>query len=176
MNPLIKYLLNFRLLYIIVGGIFFYLLSTVIDPIFIPTLGMPETWCKKWIERKISYRSQEECVEFANQIDELKYRHNQRMENRRTHKMFGLFLAASALTFLLMILKPIYFFGDGVVITNITGVIAAAVYYGVIIGFLMPTFLQLLLPPPLDWLPREFSDIQQARVDYILKNIMESAL
>ncbi|UCD82793.1 MAG: hypothetical protein JSW26_15575 [Desulfobacterales bacterium] len=175
MNSLIKYLLNFRLLFIILGGIFFYLLSAILDPIFIPTLDMPGTWCNKWIERRISYRNQEECVEFTNKLDELKYRHNQRMENRRTHKMFGLFLAASALTFLLMVLKPVYFFGEGVPLENITGVIAVAVYYGVIIGFIMPTIYQLLLPPPLGWLPREFSDIQQARIDFIIKSINESA-
>jgi len=46
MHPLIKYLLSFRLLYIVGGGFFFYLLSVFIDPVFIPALQMPENWCQ----------------------------------------------------------------------------------------------------------------------------------
>ena len=73
MHPLIKYLLSFRLLYIVGGGFFFYLPSVFIDPVFIPTLQMRENWCQKWIETRSGYQKQKECVEFDTPLDELKY-------------------------------------------------------------------------------------------------------
>ncbi len=171
MNPLIKYLLSFRLLYMIVGGFFFYLLSVLIDPIFIPTLQMPENFCQKWIETRSGYQKQTECVEFSNKLNELKYRHNRKMERRRANKMIGLFIAASVVTFLLMVLNPSIFFGSGVSLENYTGAIATAVFYGIILGFILPTIFQILLPPPIEWLPEELLEIRIARTELILKEI-----
>ncbi len=174
MHPLIKYLLSFRLLYVVMGGFFFYLLSVAIDPIFIPTLQMPENWCQKWMETRIGYQKQMECVEFDNTLNKLKYRHNREMEKRRSDKMIGLFIAASLITFFLMCLNPTNFFGVGVRIENYTGAVATAVFYGVILGFIFPTIYQTLLPPPLEWMPQEFLEIRQARIEFILKTIEKS--
>ncbi len=171
MHPLIKYLLSFRLLYIVGGGFFFYLLSVFIDPVFIPALQMPENWCQKWIETRSGYQKQMECVEFGNPLDELKYKHNREMEKRRANKMLGLFIAASAITFILMVLNPANFFGAGVSIENYTGAVAAAVFYGLILGFIFPTIYQMLLPPPIEWMPQEFLEIRRARIEFILKTI-----
>ena len=172
MNPLIKSLLSFRLLYMIGGGFFFYLLSVFIDPLFIPALPMPENWCQKWIETRVGYQKQKECVEFGNTLDELKYKHNRDMEKRRTNKMIGLFIAASVLTFFLMLLNPSNFFGDGVNIENYTGAIATAVFYGIILGFILPIIFQILLPSPMEWMPQEFLEIRQARIEFILEKIV----
>jgi hypothetical protein len=86
MHPLLKYLLSFRLLYIVDGGFFFYLLSVFIDPVIIPTLQLPENWCQKWIETRSGYQKQKECVDFNNPLDELKYKHSREMEKRRANK------------------------------------------------------------------------------------------
>ena len=166
-------MLSFRLLYLVGGGFFFYLLSVFIDPIFIPELPMPENWCQKWIETRSGYQKQMECVEFSNTLDELKYKHNREMENRRTNKMLSLFIAASVITFLLMILNPSKFLGAGVSIENYNGAIATAVFYGVILGFIFPTIYQTLLPPPTEWMPGEFLEIRQARIEFILKEIKQ---
>ena len=171
MHPLIKYLLSFRLLYILGGGFSFYLLSVFIDPVFIPTLQMPENWCQKWIETRSGYQKQKECVEFGNPLDELKYKHNREMEKRRANKMLGLFIAASAITFFLMVLNPANFFGAGVSIENYTGAFATAVFYGVILGIILPTVYQMLLPPPAEWMPQEFLEIRRARIEFILRGI-----
>ena len=171
MHPIIKYLLSFRLLYMVLGGFFFYLLSVFIEPVFIPTLPMPEEWCQKWIETRSGYQKRMECVEFGNTLDELKYQHNRKMEERRTNKMIGLFIAASAITFLMMVLNPANFFGDGVNIENYTGAIATAVFYGIILGFMLPIIYETLLPPPTEWMPKELFEIQQARTEFILKEI-----
>ena len=170
-NPLIKYLTSFRLLYIVGGGFFFYLLSVFIDPVFIPVLQMPENWCQKWIETRSGYQKQMECVEFGNSLAELKYKHNREMEKRSTNKMLGLFIAASVITFFLMVLNPAIFFGTGVRIENYTGAAATAVFYGLILGFIFPTIYQALLPPPLEWMPKEFLEIRRARLEYVLKAI-----
>ena len=171
MNPLIKYLLSFRLLYLVGGGFFFYLLSVFIDTVFIPSLQMPENWCQKWIETRSGYQKQEECIEFGDTRDEIKYKHNREMEKRRSNKMLGLFIAASVITFILMVLNPAKFFGAGVSIENYTGAVATAVFYGLILGFIFPTIFQTLLPPPLEWMPQEFLEIRQARIEFILRSI-----
>lgn len=172
-NPFLKYVLSFRFLYIFLGGFFFFLISISIDPIFIPTLDMPDFWCKKWIEKRIGYRSAEECVEFTSKLEELKYKHNRRMEKRHSYKNFGIFFSATLVTLVFMLLNPSRFFGERVAINNKTGAIATAVFYGVIIGFILPTFYQLLLPPSTEWLPHELFEIRKARVELILREIAE---
>ena len=146
------------MLYMVVGGFIFYLLSILIDPIFIPTL-------------KISDNN--ECTEFSNKLAEQKYRHNRKMESRRANKMIGLFMAASVVTLLLMVLKPSLFFGSGVKIEDYTGAFATAVFYGIILGFIMPVFYESLLPPPSEWLPAELEEIRTARIELILKKMAD---
>lgn len=174
MQAFLKYLLNFRLFYMLFGGIFFYLASITFDMIFIPMLDMQEDGCKKFVERKIGYRSQKVCVEFSDKLQELKYRHNQKMEERFTHKMFGIFFMASILTFMIMLLSPLQFFDRKITFENYTTAMATAIFYGIVIGFLFPTMLQALLPPAAGWMPDEFIEIQKARTDLILKQIGEA--
>ena len=171
MNTLITYLLSFKLLYLVGGGFFFYLVGVFIEPIFIPVLQMPENFCQEWVETRRGYQKRTECVKFDNRQNELKYRHNRKMEKRQANKMMGLFVAASALTFLLLILNPRLFFGSEVRIESYQGAVATAVFFGVVIGFVLPTIFQMMLPPPNDWLPQELLDIRNARVEFILKEI-----
>ena len=171
MNPLLTYLLSFRLLYILIGGFVFYLISVLIDPIFIPVLPLPEDFCQKWVETRSGYQRRTECVEFRSKPDELTYRHNRKMENRQAHKMMGLFIAASAITFSLLLFNPRRLLGSEVTIENYQGAVATAVFFGLIIVFLAPTAFLILLPPPDTWLPRELLEIRNARVEFILKEI-----
>ena len=164
-------MLSFKLLYLLGGGLFFYLISAVIDPIFIPVLQMPENFCQKWVETRSGYQRRSECVEFSSKLDELKYSHNHKMESRQANKMIGLFIAASALSFLLMLLDPTLLLGTEASIENYTGAVATAVFFGVVIGFILPTVFQVQLPPPDDWLPQELLEIRNARVEFILKEI-----
>ncbi len=173
MQEFLKYFVSFRFLYVLLGGLFFYLMSITFDLIFIPKLDMPEHWCEKWVEKKVRYRTQKECVEFTDKHQELKYQHNQKMEERFSRKMFSIFFLASTLTFLIMLLSPLKFFDQKITLENYTGAMATAIFYGVIIGFLLPTVFQALLPPPSEWLPGEFYEIQKARTELILKEISE---
>ncbi|CAB1063708.1 hypothetical protein D1BOALGB6SA_8492 [Olavius sp. associated proteobacterium Delta 1] len=175
MPAFLKYIVNFRLLYLCCAGIFFFLLSSTFDLIFIPRLDMPDHWCDKWAERRIGFKVVEECVQFTDKIQKLKYQHNKRMEERYSHKMLGIFLAAALLTFSIMLLSPYKFFDRKITFENYTGAVAAAVFYGAIIGFLIPAALQALSPSPAEWLPGEFYEIQRARTELILKEIMENA-
>ena len=54
-----------------------------------------------------------------------------------------------------------------------SGVLAAAIYYGVILGFIMPIIYHELLPPAIEWFPKEFLEIRQARIELILREILE---
>ena len=173
MQEILKFFIRFRFLYVLFGGFFFFLLSITFDLIFVPMLEMPENFCEKWVERRISYRSQKQCVEFTDEVQKLKYRHNQRMEKRSGHKMLSLFLIASMLTFSIMLLSPRTFLDQKITLENYSGAMATAIFYGVIIGFLLPTVFQALLPAPAEWLPGEFFEIQKARTEMILKEIAE---
>lgn len=173
MNFLLKHMRVFLLLYVLIGGFFFYLLGATIDTIFVPTLDQPEGFCEDWTERVFRWHRAQDCVKFKNQVEELKYKHNKRMEKRSSQKVVLLFVLASGLTYLLMVLRPALFFETGDYLRYTTGIIATAVFFGVILGFVMPLIYQALLPPPVQWFPEEFTEIRRARVELILNEIMQ---
>ena len=173
MNTFLKYLISFKVLYLIFGGLFFYMISAFIDVIFIPTLEMPGNYCKEWVEKKLMYGSDKKCVKFKGKIEELKYLHNQRMAKRSSRKMFALFPFATIVTYLLMLFNPTVFFDKKISFKDSSGVLSAAIYYGVILGFIMPIIYHELLPPAIEWFPKEFLEIRQARIELILREILE---
>jgi hypothetical protein len=130
---------------------------------------MPPAWCEKWMEKKVGFQIHKECVEFHDKLQELKYHHNQKMEKRTTNKTLGIFLCATIFTFLIMLLSPDRFFDQKITLEAYTGCIAVAVFYGAIIGFLLPVVFQAILPPPSEWLPAEFFEIKKARTEMILR-------
>ena len=173
MNFLEKHIQLFLLFYMIIGGFSFFLLSITIDTIFVPTVEQPEEFCEEWTERALRWDRAQDCVKFKSQLEELKYRHNKRMERRNSRKILFLFLLASGLTYVLMALRPTLFFQKGDYLSYTTGIIAAAVLIGVVLGFMMPIIFQAVLPPPAEWLPEEFLEIRRARVELILTEIAE---
>jgi cyanate permease len=115
----------------------------------------------------------QDCIKFKNRIEELKYKHNKRMEKRSSRKVLFLFLLASGVTYLLMVLRPTLFFDKGDYLGYTTGMIATAVLLGVVMGFVMPIICQAFLPPPAEWFPQEFMEIRRARIELILNEISE---
>jgi hypothetical protein len=173
MNFLEKHLQLFLLFYLLIGGFFFYLLGETIDAIFVPTIEQSDGFCEEWSERKLRWHRAQDCVKFINLIEELKYKHNKRMELRASRKVLLLFFLAAGVTYLLMVLRPTLFFDRGDYLGYTTGMIATAVLLGVVIGFMMPVICQALLPAPTEWFPEEFMEIRQARVELILNEITE---
>ena len=173
MNFLEKHLQLFLLFYLLVGGFSFYLLGATIDTIFVPTIDQPDGFCEEWTERAFRWYRAQDCIKFKNRVEELKYKHNKRMEKRSSRKVLLLFLLASGVTYLLMVLRPTLFFDRGDYLRYTTGMIAAAVLLGVVIGFMIPIICQALLPPPAEWFPQEFMEIRRARVELILNEITE---
>jgi hypothetical protein len=169
MNFLEKHIQIFLLVYMLIGGFAFFLLSVTIDTIFVPTVEQPEGFCEDWTERALRWYR----VKFKNYLEELKYKHNKRMERRSSQKVLFLFLLASGFTYLLMALRPTLFFQKGDYLSYTTGIIATAVLMGVVVGFMMPIIFQALLPPSAEWLPEEFLEIRRARVALILNEIAE---
>ena len=173
MKEFLSYFYSFRFLYVIFAGLFFFVVSVSVELVFIPMLDMPANWCKKWDTKKIGYQTRDECVDFKTDLDELKYDHNRKMEERQKAKVYGLFISAAVLTFLIMLLSPGKIIEHKITYENYTGAVAIAVFYGVIIGFMLPVVLDAVLPPPKEWLPNEFYEIKQARVEWILKKFAE---
>lgn len=173
MNFLEKHLQVFLLFYLLVGGVCFYLLGAAFDTIFVPTVEQADGFCEEWAERAVRWHRIQDCVKFKNHLEELKYKHNKRMELRSSRKGLILFLLASGVTYLLMVLRPTLFFDRGDYLRYTTGMIATAVLLGVVIGFLIPTICQALLPAPEHWFPEEFMEIRRARVELILNEITQ---
>jgi hypothetical protein len=168
-----KHLQLFLLLYMLIGGFFFYLMSVTVDTIFVPTIDQPDGFCEEWTERAFRWHRAQDCVKFKNNLEELKYKHNKRMEKRSDRKVLFLFLLATGVTYLLMVLRPALFFEQGNYLRYTTGIIATAILMGVVLGFMMPIIYQALLPAPSDWLPQEFMEIRRARIELILNEIAE---
>ena len=61
-------------------------------------------------------------------MDELKYHHNQKMEKRLTAKVHGLFIFATLLTFLIMLLSPGRLVEHKITFENYSGAVAVAVF------------------------------------------------
>ncbi|MGD2185179.1 MAG: hypothetical protein PVI71_03585 [Desulfobacterales bacterium] len=173
MNFLEKHLQLFLLFYLLIGGFSFYLLSATIDIIFVPTVDHPDGFCQEWSERAFRWHRAQDCIKFKNRTEELKYKHNKRMEKRSSQKVLLLFLLASAVTYLLMVLRPTLFFDRGDYLSYSTGMIATSVLLGVVISFMIPIICEALLPSPMEWLPEEFMEIRRARVELILNEISE---
>jgi hypothetical protein len=173
MNFLEKHVQLFLLFYLLIGGVFFYLLGATFDIIFVPAIEQTEDFCEEWTERAFRWHRAQDCIKFKNQIEELKYKHNKRMEKRSSRKALFLFLLASGGTYLLMALRPTLFFDRGDYLGYTTGMIATAILLGVVIGFMIPIICQALLPAPAEWFPEEFMEIRQARVELILNEITE---
>jgi uncharacterized membrane protein YbhN (UPF0104 family) len=163
----------FLLSYVLICGFFFFLLSVTIDTIFVPTVKQPEGFCEDWTERALKWHRVQECRKFKSGLEELKYKHNKRMERRSSQKVLFLFLLASCFTYLLMTLRPTLFFQKGDYLSYGTGVFAAAVLLGVIMGFMMPVIYEAILPSPEKWLPKEFLEIRRARIELILNEFAE---
>ena len=97
------------------------------------------------------------------------------MQKRRTHLTAGLFIGSAILTFLIMLLSPGTFIEHRINFENYSGAVAVAVFYGVIIGFLLPVVFEALLPSPEKWLPEEFYEIRKARIEWVLREITAEA-
>jgi len=173
MNLLEKHRQLFLLFYMLIGGFFFYLMGITIDTIFIPTIEQQEGFCEEWSERAFRWHRAQDCVKFKNNLEELKYKHNKRMEKRSARKVLFLFLLATGVTYLLMVLRPTLFFEKSNYLRYTTGIIATAILMGVVLGFMMPIIYQALLPVPSEWLPQEFMEIRRARTELILNEIAE---
>ena len=173
MNIIEKHIQLFLLLYLLVGGFFFYVTSVTIDIIFVPRVQQTDGFCQEWTERAFRWHRAQDCVKFVNYLEELKYKHNKRMEKRSAQKVLFLFLLATGVTYLLMVLRPTLFFEKGNYLRYTTGIIATAVLMGSVLGFMMPIIYQALMPEPAEWLPHEFMEIRRARIELILNEIAE---
>jgi hypothetical protein len=77
-------------LFLIIGGFFFYLLGAVLSSLFIVSIPMDEDWCKRG-EKILVAEDQYEffCVEFKNELQEEIYYHNKRMAERNGRLIWG---------------------------------------------------------------------------------------
>ena len=169
-----KHLTNFLFLYLVICGLLFYLLSVAIDAVFIYKVEMSPGWCVETTDVEGEYGYHKECIRFKNKIEELKYNHNQAMQKRISIRVFVMFALASSVTLLLMLFAPSRFFDNGnEFIHHKAEVIASAIFYGFLISILLPLFYGAVFPPPIEWLPNEIISIRQARVEFVLQEIIK---
>ena len=132
-----KHLRSFLFLYLIIGGLAFYLLSVAIDSAFIYKVEMSPGWCVESMDVEGEFGFHKECIRFKNKIEELKYLHNQTIEKRISKRLYAMFALASIVTLLLMLLAPSRFFDNGnEFIHHKAEVIVSAIFYGFLISIL----------------------------------------
>ena len=153
-------------------GVFAYLLRAALAAIFVIAVPLADDWCTEWvtIPGDGNDLDEEVCVEFRSDYEEDKYYHNKAMETRNLYlNVFTLLLCCGVAWFVLR------------QIPNWKGQSTDRIGVGTVlaVGFLawlvIPWFLSLVLPPPVDWFPQVFRDIQDAQVDKVLTELKRAS-
>ena len=110
-----------------------------------------------------------ECVSFKNNLEKLKYEQNQAMVSRNDILLFVRFLIAIVTTGMLFHYIPKWKEKDTEKIDgdSIFGILLISF----IVSVIAPLVFGWILPPPIEWFPQVFRDINQSQVDSWYNNI-----
>ena len=161
-----KHLLGF----LFIGGVLAYLLHAAFGAVFVVAVPLAPDWCHDFQEvQTAADEYKQECFAFKNAFEEAKYRHNQRMIGRNKFLIavqFGLWFAAAGLVFhWIPTWRGIPLVHDGAERFFAIAVLAFAT------SVIAPLVLSWLLPPPVEWFPSIFREINDAQVEAALRHI-----
>jgi hypothetical protein len=100
------------------------------------------------------------CYQFKSAFEELKYYHNKSMVQRNSYVLSGNILVAIIVTVLAFHFIPKWK-GKELASDNFI----SAVFLAFLISVIAPLFFSWLLPPPAEWFPQIFKDINDAQVE-----------
>lgn len=161
------------LIFILPASLGAYLLKAALSAVFVVSVPMAPDWCLDYQEIQtgpddFSYR----CVAYKSPLEEAKHRHNLQMIDRNKVLFaieFVLWFGIAALAFhWVPTWKGIRTSVSGGEKFISLGVLAFVV---LVVG---PLVLSWLLPPPVDWFPGVFREINEAQVQEALRGIYQS--
>ena len=151
----------------IAGAIFFYALGAATSALFIIALPQDPDWCVDVIEIQTDEDSFEEsCVVFKDEAAQLKHYHNLQMRQRNKYRLYFTVVFGALLGALLFHVLPRL--RSRATAPNSLG---RGLALGAVVAFLGPMVLGWLLPPPIDWFPRELAEIHAARQVAALRDL-----
>jgi len=165
--------------FILVAGLFFYLASALWSALFIVSLPQEKDWCKEWFRQERETRFEtvlvEECVEFNNTLEELKYYHNREMYDRNRYWGYGCILAGALLVIFVFHVIPKWRgrLNDSLLRSSETWLVALLL--GFVVSVVVPLVLGWILPAPVKWFPDEIVRIAELREQEELEILKEVA-
>ncbi|MFC1572820.1 hypothetical protein ACFL6M_04395 [Candidatus Eisenbacteria bacterium] len=157
-----------------VAGVAAYLLICALESVFLVVLPMDDDWCARfeWVEVDQDI-FEEQCVEFKNDLESLKYTHNSNLTTTKDYIMIVGGVLTLAAMLLVLHFVPIWkgehdrsWSGESV------GKAVLATFLAV---WVVPMILGWILPPPVEWFPPVFRKIHEDRVAAKLAELREVA-
>lgn len=156
-------------MYIMVSGCCAYVLSVALSAIFIVALPMAPDWCRGWHEYETGpTQTREVCMSFKNEFEQSKYYHNLDMVKRNKMIVYGGMVFWFGVTALLFHLIPAW---KGLHNSGLGDSFVALVAMSLVTAVLVPWILSAILPPPNEWFPQVFRDMNDAQVQAALKGL-----
>ena len=159
------------IIYIIITGFVFYLLSAVMSALFIYVLPLAEDFYTDYWENiyedpegGISYEFY--ITEFKNDFEKRKFYHNKAMEKRNTYLIWLNFVIAVVITSVVF-----YFIPERRKVSNensYTGVFISILAMAFCVTFIMPLMFSFILPSPIEWFPKILKDFYENKVNDLL--------
>ena len=157
------------LAFVFLVGVFFYLAGALWSAYFVIALPQPHDWCADWVDLrdKDDQSAFSGCVQFKNDVEALKYHHNQQMRDRNTKWLNTTIGAGIILSLLLFWYLPSRIHHR--VVPSDTFVTASVL--GFIAALIVPLVFSWVLPAPVTWFPAFIVEASREREAEALREI-----
>jgi hypothetical protein len=154
--------------YLMIAGLLFFVLHTFLQVVFIVTVPMEEGWAVQTEEYDTAGGTETMVTEFLDEYEEAKYYHNLSMLERNKYLIGTEFVLGAALTFLLFHFIQKWKTGGDSEDHEKTFLILM-LSFGV--SIVMPLIFSWILPPPVEWFPSYFRELNDTLVNAELDRI-----
>jgi len=156
-------------LYLLIGGFLFYTVSAILSAIFITPIPMDSDWCKDGEVVQIGENDSEFiCFEFKNEWQKSIYYYNQKMIGRNKNLFWLRLFSILIITVFIFYVIPKWKRNLNVEKSKAIG---SSIALSIGIVLLMPFFFSLILPPPNEWLPKIFEEINDAQINEAIRKL-----
>ena len=159
------------LIFAVLTGVFFYVASVIWSAIFIVPLPQADDWCSKSVEIETGEDQREwHCVQFKDDLEELKFHHNYNMYKRNSYWVYTEIILGALVGMVVFYIIPKWrgrlkhWQGThNIIMGGVLGILATLV---------IPLILGLILPAPMKWFPQELGEIREIREQAALLDLL----
>ncbi|WP_028872325.1 hypothetical protein [Psychroserpens burtonensis] len=157
------------ILYLVIGGFIFYILSVLLSAISIAPIPMDQDWCKYGEDIQIGENEYEfRCLEYKNEWQETIYYYNQKVLERYINLLWFKLILALIVTVFIFYFIPKW---KGVLNKKGENIIGSLILIALVIVLIIPFIFSFLLPPPIEWLPDIFEEINDAQINEAIRTL-----